>query len=265
MRYIKGTIHKQIFIKITMQNYLVVLLISIITYSISYGQTNCGIALPQDSTEWGLGLIMSPDGNYIQAENKDGIDLFFNWSQVNIPNDSSIPIKQEDIIYAGFYRPFFKVYEIRGTKFKVLSNTLKGGLWIEFDELIKKGSPFYTYHSFILAPDKLPERYQNVFRALSLGVNLFNSCLNLRKERSVDSEVVICIPNNTTDLEYSEVQIIENRDAWAYVKYQKLVQYEDHGGSGDGCHYKVVKEAYGWIKVIDEKGYPNIWFPLIEE
>lgn len=248
-----------------MMKYLALLFISTATCSISYGQTHCGIAFPQDSTEWGLGLIMSSNENFIQAENKDGIDLFFNWRQINIPNDSSISIKQEDKISAGFYRIFFKVYEIRGTKFKVLSNTLMGGLWIEFDELIKKGSPFYTYHSIILAPDKLPANYQNVFRTLSLGVNLFNGCLNLRKERSVDSEVVTCIPNNTTDVEYSEIQIIENRDVWAYVKYQKLEWYEDHEGYDGGCHYKVVNQAYGWIKVIDERGYPNIWFPLIEE
>lgn len=174
-------------------------------------------------------------------------------------------VNESDKIYAGFYQVFYKVYEIRNTKLKIFSNTIDEAIWVEFNDLIKYRCPFYTYYSFIYERDKLPVDYQKVVANLNFGVNLINSCLNLRSEGSTKGEIITCIKSNKDEMEYSQIDVIEERKGWAYVKYRKLTWYDDPGGYVGGCNYKIVRESYGWLKAIDDNGHPNIWFPLIRE
>lgn len=209
----------------------------------------CGIMEPRDSTEWGIGAIKWENAISIKGYN----DKTKTTIAIGVPG--SVEIQRADVVYAGHYgNAFLKVFDTKSSSYKVLANSIDGGLWIDINELKSKGLAFQTYAS-IMFNDKLPG---------TLGVNLFKSCLNLRAEPSINGKLIKCISKNVSENAFHHITIQRHKEAWAFIVVQECVSTPDNVDFGEGCGYKVQNEIRGWAKVIDDKGYPNLWFSLIK-
>jgi hypothetical protein len=242
---------------------LIILAALLIFQSNLFGQLGgaCSVMGPQDSTEWGIGVIKWESDTYFKGTDRQNRKFAIGQTLIRFDNATALPIKRADLVFAGNYgNQFFKVFEVKNTLYKVLSNSIEGGLWVNFDELNSKGLVFNTYYSILFNdnPDTVGP-WRN--RPGSLGVNLFKSCLNVRAEASTDSKVIACISKNVDDRKFHRFNIEYHDDnGWAFIVVQEYVI--DTSESGEGCHYKIQSELRGWARAIDEKGYPNIWFSV---
>lgn len=239
-----------------------ILLVTLITCALNfnlYGQLDevCGIMGPQDSTEWGIGAIRWETEKYVKAySEKQKIFYTISSSTIKLDNSTTIPVERNDVIFAAHYgNVFLKVFEIRNTMYKVLINSIDGGLWIDFNDLNSKSLTFSTYYS-ILFNDNLQGPLN------SLGVNLFKSCLNLREEPSTNSTILKCLTKNVSSRKFHRISIQHFREAWAFIIVQEYVAIPDNGDFGEGCAFKVENEYRGWSKIVDEKGYPSLWYGM---
>lgn len=244
---------------------LLLTLTTLVLHTSVFGQFGevCGIMEPRDSTEWGIGVIKWESEVYVKGYNdKTKTTFVIGASTIRLDNTNTIELKRADILFAGHYgNVFFKVFEVKNTLYRVLVNSIDGGLWIDFNELNSKGLTFNTYYS-ILFNDK-PGINENWRSSLgSLGVNLFKSCLNVRNEPSTSGKIVKCISKNVNDNAFHSVSIQYHQEAWAFIIVKEFVAILDNGEFGEGCAYKVQNEFRGWAKVIDDKGYPNLWFSM---
>jgi len=126
---------------------------------------------------------------------------------------------------------------------------------------------FYPYKE-VLALKQLPEDLKSLFSNRWLGVNLKKNCLNLRESPSTTSPVIDCIPSNdwwiytgaADPSQITSLMIQEINSNWARVVvtfyYQNLNGNFDHPCD----QFSEVKSKKGWIKLIDENNYPNVWF-----
>jgi hypothetical protein len=218
----------------------------------------CSVMGPRDSTEWGIGVIKWDHDKYVKGVNQNKT-YTIGATLIRLDNATTFPVKSTDLVFAGHYgNQFLKVFEIKNTLYKVLVNSIEGGLWIEFDELNSKGLTFNTYYSVLFNDN--PSSV-GVWRNSpgSLGVNLFKSCLNLRTDATVDSKIIKCISKNVDDRKFHRIDIEYHSGAWAFIVVNEFVIEPNQG---EGCHYKLQNETRGWAKIIDDKGYPNLWFSV---
>jgi hypothetical protein len=239
-----------------------ILLLTIVACTLNfkvYAQLDevCGIMAPQDSTSWGIGAIRWEDQKSIKAfnEKKDTVYTISPFT-IRLDNTTTIPVERNDVVFALHYgNIFLKVFEVKNTMYKVLVNSINGGLWISFDELNAKGLTFNTYYS-ILYNDYLKGSLN------SLGVNLFKSCLNLREEPFTNSKIVKCLSKNVSGEKFHRISIQYFRESWASIIVQEYIAIPDNGDFGEGCAFMVINEYHGWSKIIDENGYPNFWYSM---
>jgi hypothetical protein len=218
----------------------------------------CDIMVPHDSTDWGIGVIKCSD-QYFTGVNRENKTFYISKDSIRAFNSKAMAIGDEDVTRVGHVEYLFlKVFEIKNTQYKVLVNTIEGGLWVDFNQLDSKGIAFNTYYSILFNdnPNGLGQWRKSL---RSLGVNLFESCLNMRAQPSLDSKIVRCISKNVNDLKFHRISIAYHKDAWAYIVVHEYVSDSD---GGEGCQYKIQSEFSGWVKAVDDKGYPNLWFSL---
>jgi hypothetical protein len=218
----------------------------------------CDVMGPQDSTDWGIGVIRWYD-HYFKGVNVGNKTFAIANDSIRQIGSKAIRIAYADVIRVGHLdNQFLKVFEIKNTQYKVLVNTIEGGLWVDFNQLDSEGVSFHTYYSILFHdnPNGIGQ-WRNNLR--SLGVNLFESCLNLRTAPSTESKIVRCIEKNVSDLKFHRISIVSHEEAWAFVLVHEYVYA---GDGGEGCEYKVQNEFQGWVKAIDDKGRPNLWFGL---
>jgi hypothetical protein len=240
----------------------ILLLTLLIHYSNVFGQLGgpCSIMVPQDSTDWGIGVIKWERDKYLKGINQQSKVFIVEQFTIREDNSTAIQIEGADILHAGHYgNVFLKVFEIKNTSYKILSNTVEGGLWIDFNEINSKGLTFNTYYSILFNDN--PNSVGSWRNAPgSLGVNLFKSCLNVRTEPSTNGKVVRCISRNINDIKFHRISIEYHKEAWAFITVNEYAS--DSGDVGEGCQYKLLNEFRGWAKLIDDKGYPNLWFSV---
>ena len=145
----------------------------------------------------------------------------------------------------------------------VLWKYKKGGVFAKKADLKKQGAAYYTYWDYLFKQD-MPKKITENKKWASIGVNLTKNCLNLRMENNVKSDKIKCIPGN--DGEISEtganhLKILEHHGNWAKVEVITLRWQAGHSGE-DNCLYKEFSNGIGWVKAIDEKGFPNIWYSV---
>ncbi len=59
------------------------------------------------------------------------------------------------------------------------------------------------------------------------------------------------------------MQFIEARGDWAKFRVQLKKAVERSIDSEESeCKYQIIKELTGWFKIVDENGFPNIWFSV---
>ena len=142
----------------------------------------------------------------------------------------------------------------------VLWDCIKGGAFAKKADLMKQGADYYTYWEYLFRQD-LPDRITENKKWANLGVNLTKSCLKLRLANNIKSKIIKCIPGNDgeiTQIGANHLRILEHDGNWAKVEVITLGWVV----GDDDCPGKEFSNGIGWVKAIDENGFPNIWYSV---
>lgn len=186
--------------------------------------------------------------------------------EIVLSNGSKSVIAPIDYLFFCDYSTILlKVLEVKNTKYKICTQTVEGGIWVDFDEFSARDLQFHTYFSII-------EKFKNfipystdekAIRNVNIGVNLYNSCLILRDELNIKGEIISCLKNNLGDDPQNtttHLQIQGIKDGWAYVIARIFIYDKEKAYHPDECATLVVREYRGYVKIIGKNGMPNIWY-----
>jgi hypothetical protein len=252
----------------------VVLFIVLLRISAAYGENPCNTMYPQKSGEWGIGFIWvsanlevpvydKPDGQKIGILSKD---KYGRVTVKSIVKNFPIEININDFVWAGHrWYTLLKVYGIKSQNFcNIFTQSTKAGLWINQKEFKDSQTKFLTYSHLLTGESGVPTELNDIIKQANLGVNLSKSCVNLRAERDVNSEKITCLTSNDLGVEttHTHLKVLEIKDNWFRVQATVYAYDEQNDESGEGCSFKETQKYSGWLKAVDEKGFPNIWYSV---
>jgi hypothetical protein len=120
---------------------------------------------------------------------------------------------------------------------RVLQNNLGLQAWMNLEDLWKVGFVFQPWMDFILDQDEIYHPHEEYGMNLRAGPGTqYDRLVTLKGDRySIEL-------TGQTDERWAEVEVIEN------------TAHPCEGGSPTG------RKWTGWLKLIDDKGFPNIWY-----
>lgn len=253
-----------------MKNLRTTILAMILAFLISSvkSENPCGVMFPvKDTTNWGIGFIKANIKATIKGfQTNTDQKCYIGNGEIVFNNETRTKISELDFVYLGGYSTsLYKVFQVKDTKYNICANSIKGGVWVEFDDLSKDGLAFETYTSFIAKNKNIIDYYNNekVGWHVKMGVNLNSSCLNLRDYPSIDGKIITCLKNNldlgsNSTTTHIEIQGVNN--GWAYIIARLYIFDGNDFDNPDGCASTVIKEYKGYVKIIGKNGIPNIWY-----
>jgi hypothetical protein len=223
--------------------------------------------------DWGNGIYFFPDtlsvniytigkekfgtlkrnqiGGYFYLKNKDGNQISFS---------------QEDIEWVTYYT--FSLLKFKNYKdsqyVKVFWKSIEGGLLIKKEDLNLFRAKPYTYEEVLFKKDMPQQLIANRrgWGMYNLGINLNKSCLNLRVQPNVNSVKIRCVRGNDWgDNKVTHIKVIEYKNQWAKIEIFTAAHRKEPNGWSDCPEIELGIET-GWVKAIDDTGFPNIWFPV---
>ncbi len=229
----------------------------------------CNIMFPRTGTEdWGSGLYLLPNKAQINIYSGTNGELFGKLAKVNNylkfwdENGRRRSLKKGDIEYIGHYSmSFLKVSgNVQNGYIKVFWNSFDEGLYVKKSELERQKAKFYSYKE-LLYNKNIPIEIEEFRNWASIGVNLSNSCLNLRKGPSTSDGVIRCISSNKSSTkQFSHFSLLETKGAWAKVEVSTYIMTDE---AQSECDYNESSREVGWIKALDDNGFPNIWYSVM--
>jgi hypothetical protein len=133
-----------------------------------------------------------------------------------------------------------KYYAVDNGFARVLDNTVGGGCWVDIRQLAPSG---FTIQPWM---DVLKARKNYLFVQVAVG-------LNLRSLPDPDSEKITLVRGRLFSIEITG----ETKGQWAGVHVSRYAKPPCPGKKQDN---PVAGEWTGWMKIIDDAGYPNLWF-----
>lgn len=114
--------------------------------------------------------------------------------------------------------------------------------WISIDEIKESGLDIINYRDYLI------KKTTDV-----LGYYANPPGLNLRTGPSTDYEIIKTLEGDTMQITLTSTY----KGAWCKVK---VTEHKEHPCvSGDFSDNNIINEYEGWIKLLDEKGMPNVW------
>ncbi len=237
-----------------------------------FGENPCSVMYPYSTGDWGKGVIWIPkntDFNF-SLQKDSNIDGYMCRNQyyrhdieyMKEPFDYSN--SQEDVVSIGSSNfNFIKVYEITDDGFlKIFNQSTRKGYWVNIGELKNRGILFFNYEEILFGKkSNLPKEILNVKKQTNIGVNLVESCLNLRELPQINSSKIDCCASNGWSKGTRHLIILERKGQWAKVEVTYLLPEIIEGSMSD-CDNIEDKKIIAWVKAIDDNGFPNIWFSV---
>lgn len=229
----------------------------------------CNIMFPRVGAEnWGNGLYLLSNNSEIPVYKDEKGTPFGKLSKDNNyfrfwdKNGSRRSLQYGDIEYIGHYSMSF--IKVRGSKeskyLQIFWNSFEDGLFIKKTDLTRIKARFFSYKE-LLYNEEIPIEIEEYRNWASIGVNLNRNCLNLRKGPSTDDGVISCVKSNKEKGgEFSHFSILETKKDWAKVE---VVTYVMSDNAESECDYAEHSKQVGWIKAIDNNGFPNIWYSVM--
>jgi len=182
----------------------------------------------------GLKIYEMPSGKKFSILNKKESALF-----ITAQDKTLREINSADLITVGVDGYCLKVYEKTANYVKVLAASKKGGYWISLDDMKTSSYNFFSWMSIL----------QMVKNGLFVNEG---QGLNLRTQPSTDGDKIITVKGDRFIINLTgKVQ-----GNWAEAN---VIELENPPCSGE---QKEVNSYTGWMKAIDDKGFPNIWFNI---
>jgi hypothetical protein len=133
-----------------------------------------------------------------------------------------------------------KVYERRGDYVKVLAHTAAPGYWLALSELDFLGFKAVSWMDVLLA------KSTQLYIAVDVGINL-------RAEPDQKSKKIILVKGRKYLINLTG----KTSGMWAEAQ---VFRHNKHMTAGNLPDAKPLEEWTGWMKIIDDAGYPNLWF-----
>ncbi|HEY1405473.1 MAG TPA: SH3 domain-containing protein [Spirochaetota bacterium] len=208
--------------------------------------------------EWGIGILMpSKVGVYDLAPGmilpENGFRIYElpsgrKYAELLISDNTAIiddeatrrEIADADKIMIGPETFCLKIYETTANYVKVLVSTRKGGYWIANKDITAtnfKNAPWITVLLMIK---------QGLYVTVDEG-------LNLRNAPSATATKIVTMKTETFILKLTG----KTKENWAEAE---VVEMDKNPCDGDA---KEVNHYTGWVKIIDDKGFPNVWYPVV--
>jgi len=249
--------------------------IAVIGMSLSFSTNDvpkenpCNIMYPRIGTEnWGAGIYHIPDNASVTLYKDTKGSKFGKLSrkkdyfQFYDKSNRRRSLAYGDIEYIGHYAmSFLKVKESKENNYlKVFWNSFDDGLYVLKSDLVRAKAKFYTYKN-LLYNINVPIDIEEYRNWASIGVNLKGNCLNLRSGASTKDNIIKCVKANREDgKEFSHISILEQKNKWAKVE---VVTYVMSNDAVSECDYNEHEKNVGWIKALDDNGFPNIWYSVM--
>lgn len=122
---------------------------------------------------------------------------------------------------------------------QILTETFEGGLWIAIKDLKRAGFKPETWQSYL-------QRKGQDFHMLPPD----RFALNLRSQPNASSEKLQPLRGDAFDIRLTGT----HKGLWAEVKVVEFTEHECVGGTPTG------RQWTGWLKLLDDAGFPNIWY-----
>jgi hypothetical protein len=247
--------------------------LSFLTFFLNVGAENpCGVMIPQNTGEWGQGIIWIPKAIEVNLRNSDGevigsIYRESKYGRMKLRLDG-FDVKRgyhNDFVAAGHTSvALIKVYKTDGQRYKLFKQFDDNGVWVNKEDIDAALGEFLTYEQMLFNErNALPEEIQWLLEMGSIGVNLTEVCLNLRTEPNIQSDKIRCVSENSWSTDFHTHFLVKDyRNGWALVESTQYGYAPELDDSGEGCAFKEIRKETGWVKAIDDNGYPNIWYSV---
>lgn len=241
-------------------------LFSLVTNISDLVENPCGTMRPrEDDGDWGIGAFYIPNSFeinlYADTLGSKGLNIKTPRETIEFyDNSTRIWIESYDLEWVGNYNnELLKVKLSQSSNYyTVLWKHKKGGYFVSKDELYKNGAIFYTYKD-LLFDTSIELNDRRFFEWSNIGVNLNKNCLRLRTSPDTDSEIITCVQGNDWEnTKTTHMKILSSQGDWAHVEVTTLVFADDDGD----CPSQVENKWKGWLKAIDDNGFPNIWYAV---
>ncbi len=215
--------------------------------------------------DWGMGVYYIPDGltiDLFQDTLGSKIGTVTKSGELNIINSEQIKLEYEwkDIEWVGnYYNILLKVKKCPSRRYlQVFWKTKPSGYYVLLSDLLKEQAKFYLYKD-ILFDTSISLNDRRIFEWSNIGVNLYNHCLNLRDGPNTESNLIECLYGNKLVNEgITHMKILDHEGLWAKVEVTTMIYDIDD----DDCPSKLKTKRSGWLKAIDNSGFPNIWYSV---
>ncbi|MFM9947203.1 MAG: hypothetical protein ACKV1O_04630 [Saprospiraceae bacterium] len=226
----------------------------------------CGVMIPRGKDgDWGTGAIFIPDGFQTRVyQNNSGVlfgMLVKKGESLNLTdkNGRKMEISFDDLEWIGYSgNSLVKVKKWENAAYlKIMWKSFKEGLYLKKEEIELSGAKYFTYKDYLFGKD-LPQPILDSKKWAKIGVNLNKNCVNFRKSPTLVSEKIMCILGHDWCKECTIINILGFDGNWANVEVSIVMNDPD----GSECDYIVKNKHIGWVKAVDETGFPNIWFSV---
>jgi hypothetical protein len=252
---------------------IITLLLLCLGSSTSSIENPCGIMTPRGGDQnWGEGAYYIPEEFQVDVYDHTFVkkigtlhkedSYLYLFDNANKKSNFS----HDDIEWIGHYVLQLLKYRScsRSDFINVLWKSAPNKYYIKKKDLIALNVKPQTYKEFLFS-DTLCDRVNSFKSTATLGVNLTKNCLNLREGPSTQSKKIRCVPGNDWDNgELVELKILDHEGNWAKVVVitYKILENDKNIEGPDDCNFSEKNRQYGWVKAIDDTGFPNIWFDV---
>lgn len=201
------------------------------------------VAISQNAS-WGIGFLEIHPTNHSfniydapkgQPVGTFGFEENFSEAIWREERGISLAIPPEAYIKISMDSYGFVVTQQQNGFIQLLLEGAEGSAWVSIAELAKTSSKYSSWITFM-------SNSQEHFYALSYG-------MNVRAQPNAKAERITTAKGENFDIRLTGA----TEGLWAEVI---ILEYDSDYCDNDR---KLIKESRGWMKVLDDAGYPNIW------
>ena len=206
--------------------------------------------LSAQENEWGIGLIM-PAGNQVFSlriydspdhDEIDGLVLREEPYQALMWKNAETDVR-EQLSHAGTIEFDYEisgltVYAEQINYYQVFSPDPSQARWVRKRDLLMEGVVYADWMEFMI-------HYPETLFPGALGINM-----NVRDKPSVEGKKLLTANSDRFFIEPTG----RSQGLWAEVV---VSEYSGEYCSGDEI---LIRQVTGWVKMLDDAGYPNLWY-----
>ena len=154
-------------------------------------------------------------------------------------SQASTEANPDDLREVGYESGAGTVFEEKGGYLKVLPRSTEQGAWMKTEELAQHGSGFLSWIDFLNGKSD-----GGLFPRESMAINLRQGPEATQlKSATLKGELIDITPTGQKNGLWLEVEVI---------------RYDVHVCTDGQGH--IAERWRGWLKAVDDQGYPNLWY-----